>query len=174
MLGLLLVHGPAVHDSLPGIESVVSGYTGGHTENPTYEEVCSERPGIRKLFKSHLTQLCSRHKDLVRVYWQQTDPTDAMGRVVDRGTSYRPVIFYRLEQKEIAEASKQVLQDSGKFTKPIDDFDQAGPTVLRSRRISSGFLQKVGAHYHGYRSHSRARFVYRITLEKVENVPKPY
>ena len=57
---------------------------------------------------------------MVEIYWQQTDPTDAFGQFQDRGDNYRPVIYYQTEEeKGIAEASKQKLQDSGRFDQPI-------------------------------------------------------
>lgn len=82
-------------DSQPGIKSVVSGYTGGHTVNPTYEEVASHTTG-------------------------HTDPTDASGQFQDRGDSYRPVIYVNSpEQRQIATASKRKLAASGRFDDPI-------------------------------------------------------
>ena len=142
-------------DSLPGIESVVSGYTGGHTENPTYEEVCSETTGHTEAVQITFNPALFTYKDLVEVYWQQTDPTDAMGQFVDRGTSYRPVIFYHTpEQKEIAEASKQALQDSGKFTKPIVTSIEPAQPFYEAEEYHQDFYKKSSAHYHGYRSHS--------------------
>lgn len=142
-------------DSLPGIESVVSGYTGGHTENPTYEEVCSGTTGHTEAVQITFDPAVFSYKDLVEVYWQQTDPTDAMGQFVDRGTSYRPVIFYHTpEQKEIAEASKQALQDSGKFTKPIVTSIEPAQPFYAAEEYHQDFYKKSSAHYHGYRSHS--------------------
>ncbi|CZQ85558.1 peptide-methionine (S)-S-oxide reductase [Trichococcus ilyis] len=142
-------------DSLPGIKSVISGYTGGHTENPTYEEVCSGTTGHTEAVQITFDPTIFPYKDLVEVYWQQTDPTDAMGQFVDRGTSYRPVIFYHTpEQKEIAEASKQALQNSGKFTKPIVTSIEPAQPFYAAEEYHQDFYKKSSAHYHGYRSHS--------------------
>ena len=142
-------------DSLPGIESVVSGYTGGHTENPTYEDVCSGTTGHTEAVQITFDPALFPYKDLVEVYWQQTDPTDAMGQFVDRGTSYRPVIFYHTpEQKEIAEASKQALQDSGKFSKPVVTSIEPAQPFYPAEEYHQDFYKKSSAHYHGYRSHS--------------------
>ena len=142
-------------DSLPGIESVISGYTGGHKENPTYEEVCAGTTGHTEAVQITFDPALFPYKDLVEVYWQQTDPTDAMGQFVDRGTSYRPVIFYHTpEQKEIAEASKQALQDSGKFTKPIVTSIEPAQPFYEAEEYHQDFYKKSSAHYHGYRSHS--------------------
>lgn len=107
-------------DELPGIHSVLSGYTGGHVENPTYEQVCSHTTGHTEAIEIIFDPELISFKDLVEIYWQQTDPTDAFGQFEDRGDNYRPVIYYFDEkQKQIAEKSKQDLQNSGRFTKLI-------------------------------------------------------
>lgn len=107
-------------DELSGIESVLSGYTGGTTENPTYRDVCSGQTGhteaVEILFNSELID----YKTLLEIYWQQVDPTDALGQFQDRGDTYRPVIFYTSEEQKLqAEESKRVLQLSGKFNADI-------------------------------------------------------
>ena len=107
-------------DELSGIESVLSGYTGGTTENPTYRDVCSGQTGhteaVEILFNPELID----YKTLLEIYWQQVDPTDALGQFQDRGDTYRPVIFYTSEeQKQQAEESKRALQLSGKFNADI-------------------------------------------------------
>lgn len=71
----------------------------------------------------------------MEIYWQQTDPTDALGQFADRGDSYRPVIYYNdEEERNIAERSKQALQDSGRFDKPI---------VTKSNQEANFILQKI-------------------------------
>ena len=81
------------------------------------------------------------YEQLVEVYWQQTDPTDAMGQFVDRGDSYRPVIFYHSpEQKAIAEASKKALQESGRFKKRYRYKNRTSQYILSSRRVSPRLL----------------------------------
>lgn len=107
-------------DSLPGIEKVRSGYTGGHTENPTYEEVCSHTTGHTEAVKIWFDPTKLTYAELVEIYWEQTDPTDAMGQFQDRGDNYRPVIFVANDtQRHIAEASKASLESSGRFDEPI-------------------------------------------------------
>lgn len=107
-------------DSLPGIEKVRSGYTGGHTENPTYEEVSSHTTGHTEAVKIWFDPAKLSYAELVEIYWEQTDPTDAMGQFQDRGDNYRPVIFVADEtQRAIAEKSKAALAASGRFDAPI-------------------------------------------------------
>lgn len=107
-------------DQQPGIISVISGYTGGHVPNPTYEQVCTETTGHTEAVKITYDADVISYKELVEIYWMVADPTDATGQFQDRGDSYRPVIYYANdEQKEIAEASKKQLAESGEFDDPI-------------------------------------------------------
>jgi len=107
-------------DSQPGIISVVSGFTGGHVENPTYEQVKAHTTGHTEAVKITFDPAKVSYADLVEIYWHQTDPTDAMGQFQDRGDNYRPVIFVQnAQQRQIAEASKAKLQASALFDQPI-------------------------------------------------------
>lgn len=107
-------------DSLAGIESVVSGYTGGTTENPTYQQVKKGDTGHTEAVEITFDPTIFSYQKLLEVYWQQTDPTDAFGQFEDRGDNYRPVIFYQSEeQRRAAEKSRQALADSGRFNEPI-------------------------------------------------------
>lgn len=117
-------------DSLPGIKRVRSGYTGGWKENPTYDEVSSHTTGHTEAVKITFDPNIISYKQLVNLYWQVTDPTDASGQFQDRGDSYRPVIFVNSpEQRKIAEDSKEALQQSKRFgNKPIvTKIENAGP-----------------------------------------------
>ena len=107
-------------DTQPGIQSVVSGFTGGHTVNPTYAEVASHTTGHTEAVKITFDPTVISYADLVEIYWRQTDPTDASGQFQDRGDSYRPVIFVDgPAQRQAAEASKAALASSGRFDEPI-------------------------------------------------------
>lgn len=104
----------------PGILNVVSGYTGGHVANPTYAEVKAHKTGHTEAVRITFDPTIISYADLLNIYWQQTDPTDAMGQFQDRGDNYRPVIYVaNAQQRAAAEASKQALAASGRFTKPI-------------------------------------------------------
>ncbi|MGO3529004.1 MAG: peptide-methionine (S)-S-oxide reductase MsrA [Leuconostoc mesenteroides] len=107
-------------DSLDGIEKVRSGYTGGHVENPTYEQVLTHTTGHTEAVKIWFDSEKISYRELVEIYWEQTDPTDAMGQFQDRGDNYRPVIFVNSpEQREIAEESRATLAASNRFDEPI-------------------------------------------------------
>lgn len=142
-------------DSLDGIEQVLSGYTGGHVENPTYEEVCSGTTGHTEAVEITYDPSKMSYEELVNIYWQQTDPTDASGQFADRGDSYRPVIFYEnAEEKAIAEQSKRELDVSGRFTKPIVVSIEEKETFYPAEDYHQDFYKKNNAHYTRYRKGS--------------------
>ena len=103
-------------DELPGILSLVSGYTGGHTEDPTYEEVGTETTGHYEAVQIRFEPDVFPYTRLLDIYWRLIDPTDAEGQFMDRGASYRSAIFVHNEaRREQAEASKRNLRLSGRF-----------------------------------------------------------
>ncbi|GGA75751.1 peptide-methionine (S)-S-oxide reductase MsrA [Ornithinibacillus halotolerans] len=107
-------------DQWDGVHAVISGYTGGHVENPTYEQVKTGQTGHYEAVEITYDPTIITFDEILEVYWRQIDPTDAGGQFQDRGDQYRTAIFYHdEEQKEIASNSKQTLENSGKFTKPI-------------------------------------------------------
>jgi len=110
----------APFEKLHGVIDVVSGYMGGTTENPTYEEVSSGTTGHVEAIQVTYDPSQISYRELLDVFWSQIDPTDAGGQFTDRGSQYKTVIFYHNEdQKNLAEASKNELSSSGRFDKPI-------------------------------------------------------
>ncbi len=110
----------AVFDDLKGVEDVVSGYSGGHTENPTYKEVCSETTGHAEVAQIRFDPDELSFADLLRVFFSVHDPTQLNRQGNDVGTSYRSAIFYHSdEQKRIAhEVINEITQDAI-YDKPI-------------------------------------------------------
>lgn len=107
-------------ENLNGIVSVLSGYTGGHVDNPSYDQVSGHSTGHVEAVEIIFDTRIIRYENLVELYWQLTDPTDELGQFQDRGNQYRPIIFVRNEeQRQIAEQSKQRLAASGKYKDPI-------------------------------------------------------
>jgi peptide methionine sulfoxide reductase msrA/msrB len=107
-------------EKLPGVVKVISGYTGGNKENPTYGEVSSGRTGHLEAVQVYYDPSKITYEELLDYFWKHVDPTDADGQFVDRGAQYRSAIFYHDEdQKRLAEKSKEALSKSGKFNKPI-------------------------------------------------------
>ncbi|MCR1928351.1 peptide-methionine (S)-S-oxide reductase MsrA [Enterococcus gallinarum] len=148
-------------DSLPGILSVVSGFTGGHVPHPTYQEVTTGTTGHTEAVEITFDPEQITYEELVAIYWQQTDPTDAFGQFADRGDSYRPVIYYNSEeQRTIAEASKAALQASGRFTDPIVTTIEPAEPFYPAEDYHQDFYKKNTAHYNAYREGSgRAGFI---------------
>ncbi|MDN4071487.1 peptide-methionine (S)-S-oxide reductase MsrA [Fictibacillus terranigra] len=142
-------------EEMPGILSVVSGYTGGHTENPTYEEVCSDTTGHYEAVQITFDPELFSYKKLLQLFWQQIDPTDPGGQFYDRGDSYRTAIFYHNEeQKEWAEASKQELAESGRFQKPIVTEILPASVFYPAEEYHQDYHKKNPAHYKRYRTGS--------------------
>ncbi len=107
-------------EKLPGVIKVVSGYTGGVEENPTYEQVSSGKTGHVEAVQIYYDPARITYEALLETFWRHIDPTDSGGQFVDRGPQYRSVIFYHdEEQKRLAERSKEALDRSGKFKKPV-------------------------------------------------------
>lgn len=139
-------------DERDGIESVVSGYTGGHVENPTYQQVCMNTTGHTEAVQITYDPDKVSYSELVDIYWQQTDPTDAGGQFGDRGDSYRPVIFYgNQEEKEIAEASKKALNESGRFDKPIVTAIEERSTFYPAEENHQDYYKKNSTHYKAFK-----------------------
>ncbi|WP_168120326.1 peptide-methionine (R)-S-oxide reductase MsrB [Paenibacillus sp. HB172176] len=142
-------------EEMPGIRSVVSGYTGGHTENPTYEEVCSETTGHTEAVQIKYDPDVFPYEKLLQIFWQQIDPTDAGGQFNDRGESYRTGIYYYTdEQKKLAEQSRDELQSSGRFDKGIvTEIVEAGP-FYPAEEYHQGYHKKHPFRYKMYRKGS--------------------
>jgi peptide-methionine (S)-S-oxide reductase len=110
----------AVFDELRGVKSVVSGYAGGSTKNPTYEEVCGGGTGHAEVIKIDFDPTEIAFKDLLTVFFATHDPTTLNRQGNDVGTQYRSAIFYaNEEQKREAEAFIKELNDSKVFGKPV-------------------------------------------------------
>jgi len=107
-------------DERPGIYEVISGYTGGQTKDPTYEQVTSGKTGHLEAVQIIFNPEIMPYEKLLETFWQQIDPTDPSGQFNDRGTSYKTAIFYHNKQQQtLAEKSKQSLVNSNKFTQEI-------------------------------------------------------
>ena len=110
----------AGYEKIPGVVEVVSGYTGGQSTNPTYSTVSAGGTGHTEAAQIYYDPAKITYNGLVQALWRIADPTDEKGQFVDRGTQYRPAIFYHnAQEKQIAEAAKQALQDSGVYKKPV-------------------------------------------------------
>lgn len=139
----------------PGIQKIVSGYTGGHTENPTYEEVCTGTTGHFEAVQITFDPNIIPYEKLLEIFWQQIDPTDPGGQFYDRGPQYRTAIFYHNEkQKRAAEQSKKQLEESGKFDKPIATLILPASTFYPAEDYHQNYHKKNPLHYQMYRQGS--------------------
>ncbi|MBN9653007.1 peptide-methionine (R)-S-oxide reductase MsrB [Halobacillus sp. GSS1] len=148
-------------DERPGIESIVSGYTGGHTENPTYMQVITEETGHREAVQITFDPAIFPYERLVELFWQQIDPTDAGGQFADRGHSYTTAIYYHNEkQRKVAEKSKEELAASGKFKDAIVTEILPAETFYPAEDKHQDYYKKNRFHYKRYKKGSgRADFI---------------
>ena len=144
-----------------GILEVVSGYTGGETENPTYKEVCSGTTGHYEAIEITYDDSLIDYADILDVFWKQIDPTDSNGQFVDRGPQYRPAIFvHDEEQRKIAENSKKELEESKRFDRPISVEIIDATTFYNAEPEHQNYYKKQPRHYNMYYKNSgRYNFV---------------
>lgn len=139
-------------DQRPGIIEVISGYTGGTTPNPTYEEVCSNMTGHVEAVQITYDPTLISYEQLVELFWRQIDPTDDGGQFYDRGTSYKTAIFYHSDaQLEIAEKSKEKLAQSGRFSKPIVTEIRKATEFYKAEEEHQYYYKKNRFHYERYK-----------------------
>jgi peptide methionine sulfoxide reductase msrA/msrB len=107
-------------EKIPGVTGAISGYSGGKAENPTYKQVSSGRTGHTEAVQVYYDPEVVSYAGLVQALWRMMDPTDSQGQFVDRGRQYRPAIFYATDQqKRIATRSRTMLEESGRYPKPV-------------------------------------------------------
>jgi peptide-methionine (S)-S-oxide reductase len=130
---------------VPGVIDAAVGYAGGHTEKPTYKEVCTDRTGHAEVVEVQYDPSKVSYDQLLDVFWSSHDPTQVNRQGPDYGTQYRTVIFYHdEEQKAEAEASKQRLDASKRFGRPIaTQIVPAGP-FYRAEEYHQRYLEKRG------------------------------
>lgn len=145
----------APFQDLPGVVRVVSGYTGGQTEYPTYEDVCSGATGHYEAVQVTFDPAVLPYEKLLDVYWRQIDPTDPEGQFYDRGSSYCTAIFYHdEEQKYKAEASKKALEESGLFELAVATKILPAAAFYPAEEYHQQYHVKNPVHYQAYRQGS--------------------
>ncbi len=142
-------------EKVPGVLKVVSGYTGGKKENPSYEDVSSGRTGHLEAVQVTYDPGKVTYEQLLDVFWRHIDPTDGGGQFVDRGSQYRSAVFYHdEEQKRLAEASRDALARSGKFSKPIATEILPLTKFYEAEDYHQDYFRKSPLRYQFYRSNS--------------------
>ncbi len=127
----------------PGVVETAVGYMGGELENPTYEQVCSDKTGHAEVVQIEFDPGKISYEQLLAIFWDNHDPTTPNRQGPDVGTQYRSVIFYHSdEQKAVAEASKQQIEQSGKFPRPIVTQIVLATEFYRAEDYHQKYLQK--------------------------------
>ena len=128
-----------------GVKDAVVGYMGGQVDNPTYEEVCTDRTGHAEVVEVTYDPEEVSFETLLDVFWGAHDPTQLNRQGPDVGSQYRSAIFvYDDEQRQTAEQSKSALQESGRHRKPIATTVEPAATFWRGEEYHQRYLEKRG------------------------------
>ncbi|GBF39212.1 methionine sulfoxide reductase A [Leptospira johnsonii] len=151
-------------EKLPGVISVISGYTGGKEKNPTYEDVGYGRTGHRESVLITYDPKKIDYVKLLDTYWRQIDPTDPGGQFADRGNQYRTAIYYKNEaQRKLAQEFKDKIEASGKFSSPIAVEILPALEFYPAEEYHQDYYKKNPSHYKQYRKGSgREDYVIKV------------
>jgi peptide-methionine (S)-S-oxide reductase len=135
----------ATFRDVPGVVGTQVGYDGGKTKNPTYEDVCTDTTGHAEAVEVEFDPAKVSYDKLLDVFWANHDPTTPNSQGPDFGTQYRSVIFYHSpEQQAEAQASKEKLEKSGRFKRPIVTQIVPEATFYRAEEYHQQYLEKRG------------------------------
>jgi peptide methionine sulfoxide reductase msrA/msrB len=151
-------------EKLEGVIDVISGYTGGLKDNPTYEEVSMGQTGHFEAVQITFDPSKITYSELLEAFWKQIDPTDPGGQFVDKGTQYKSAIFYHnQEQKALAEKSKAKLDKSGRYKEPIVTNIIKASKFFKAEEYHQDYHKKNPIRYKQYR-YSSGRDPYLIKI----------
>lgn len=135
----------ATFRALPGVRATRVGYTGGQLANPTYEDVCTDRTGHAEAVEVEYDPAAISYEKLLDVFWENHDPTQVNRQGPDWGSQYRTAIFFHSpEQEAAAKASKETLEKSGRFRKPIATQIVPAVTFYPAEDYHQQYLEKRG------------------------------
>ena len=138
-------------EAMEGVIEATSGYMGGTTENPTYEDVTTGETGHAEVVEILFDPKTVTYEELLEVFWRNIDPTALNYQFADVGSQYRTEIFtVGSEQKELAEQSKVELENSGKFNKPIVTAISEAPAFYIAEEYHQDFYKKQSMRYQMY------------------------
>jgi peptide-methionine (S)-S-oxide reductase len=130
---------------VPGVTAAMVGYTGGHTKNPTYKEVCTDRTGHAEAIELEFDPKQVSYKELLAVFFQSHDPTQLNRQGPDYGTQYRSAIFFHnAEQEAAAREAKEALEKSGVFKRPVVTQIVAAPEFYPAEEYHQRYFEKNG------------------------------
>jgi peptide-methionine (S)-S-oxide reductase len=136
----------AAFSRVPGVIEAASGYSGGHTENPTYKEVCTDETGHAEVVQVTYDPAQVTFEKLLEVFWGLHDPTQVNRQGPDFGSQYRTAVFFHTpEQEATAKKLKATLDASGKFNRPIATEITAAGKFYRAEEYHQKYLEKRGA-----------------------------
>jgi peptide-methionine (S)-S-oxide reductase len=139
-------------ESLPGVRSVTSGYSGGAEKNPTYEQVSAGRTGHAESVDILFDPAVISYERLLEVYWRNIDPTQSGGQFCDRGAQYRSAIYYRTAaQKEAAERSRDALVGSKRLKSSVVTEIEPFRAFYPAEAYHQDYYKKNPEHYAAYR-----------------------
>jgi peptide-methionine (S)-S-oxide reductase len=128
-----------------GVTGALAGYAGGHTENPTYKDVCTGRTNHAEVVEVEYDEDQVSYQELLNLFWKAHDPTQVNRQGPDVGTQYRSVIFFHTpEQEKAARESKAELEKSGKFHRPIATVIEPAPAFYPAEEYHQQYLAKRG------------------------------
>ena len=151
----------AVFQKLPGVLSITSGFAGGHTENPSYEQVCQGDTGHAEVIQIEFDPAKISYQKLLHYFWEAHDPTTLNQQGADRGTQYRSIILYRNEGQKLA-AQKSQLEAQAHFRSPI--VTQIVPLKK--------FYSAEGYHQNYFNQHPGQPYCQIVIRPKVEKIEK--
>jgi peptide-methionine (S)-S-oxide reductase len=135
----------ATFRALPGVKATRVGYIGGTTANPTYKDVCTDRTGHAEAVEVEYDPAEISYDELLNVFWENHDPTQVNRQGPDFGTQYRTAIFFHSpEQEKQAKASKEALEKSHRFSKPIATQIVPAVTFYEAEDYHQQYLEKKG------------------------------
>ena len=135
----------ATFRQMPGVTATRVGYTGGQTENPTYKEVCTDRTGHAEAVEVEFDPAKVRYADLLKVFWENHDPTQLNRQGPDCGSQYRSAIFFHSpEQAKEAQASKDALDKAHRYSKPIATLIVPAERFYPAEDYHQQYLEKRG------------------------------
>ncbi len=157
-------------EKLEGVVDVISGYTGGHKESPNYKEVSAGGTGHLEAIQILYDPSKITYSELLDVFWRQIDPTDPGGQFVDRGGQYGTAIFYYTEEQRVsAEKSKEELEESGTFKKPIVTKIRKASKFYKAEDYHQDYHKKNPIRYKYYRNNSgRDQYLKKIWENKIK------
>ena len=135
----------ATFRQIPGVSSTRVGYTGGDFANPTYKDVCNDRTGHAEAVEVEFDPSKVSYEQLLNVFWENHDPTQFNRQGPDYGSQYRSAIFFHSpEQEQEARASKEKLQSSGQFRRPVVTQIVPAVTFYEADDYHQQYLEKRG------------------------------